>query len=290
MRVSAGSEAIGPSLAISETGYRPVSMLDQLIVKPGAAANLAGRDPRDTLGLTGKPEGNDRLKALLVELSEYQIRLWAEDRRSVLLILQGLDASGKDGAIRKVFTGVNPQGCRVVSFRAPTATELAHDFLWRIHANCPARGEIGIFNRSHYEDYVTVGVMELAPDEVWRPRLAHIREFERMLTDEGTTIVKCYLQISKEEQKQRLEARLAKPKKRWKFNLRDLEARRRWDRFIAAYEEALSTTSTEFAPWYVVPADRKWVRNVVVAELLVETLRSLDPHFPQVQVDAVTIE
>jgi PPK2 family polyphosphate:nucleotide phosphotransferase len=265
-------------------------MLEQLIVKPGEQANLAGRDPRDTLGLSGKPEGNDRLKALLAELAEYQTRLWAEDRRSVLLILQGLDASGKDGAIRKVFTGVNPQGCRVVSYRAPTETELAHDFLWRIHANCPARGEIGIFNRSQYEDFVTVGVMELAPEDVWRPRLEHIRDFERTLTDEGTTILKCYLHISKEEQKQRLEARLAKPEKRWKFNPRDLEARRRWDRFIAAYDEALTATSTDFAPWYVVPADRKWVRNVAIAELLVETLRRLDPQFPEVQVDAVTIE
>jgi PPK2 family polyphosphate:nucleotide phosphotransferase len=265
-------------------------MIEQLIVKPGDRANLAARDPRDTLGLTGKPEGGDRLKSLLAELADYQARLWAEDRRSVLLILQGVDASGKDGAIRKVFTGVNPQGCRVVSFRAPTEPELEHDFLWRIHANCPTRGEIGIFNRSHYEDYVTVGVMELAPEEVWQPRLAQIRDFERTLTEEGTTIVKCYLHISKEEQKQRLEARLAKPEKRWKFNPRDLEARRRWDRFIAAYEEAISATSTEFAPWYVVPGDRKWVRNVAIAELLVENLRRLDPQFPAVQIDEVTIE
>jgi PPK2 family polyphosphate:nucleotide phosphotransferase len=264
-------------------------MVEKLIVRPGTAANLADRDPRDTLGLAGKDEGNERLEALLADLSDYQTRLWAEDRRSVLLILQGLDASGKDGAIRKVFTGVNPQGCRVVAFKAPSGSELEHDFLWRIHANCPARGEIGIFNRSHYEDFVTVGVMELAPEEVWRPRLGHIRDFERRLTDEGTTIVKCYFHISKEEQKQRLEARLAKPEKRWKFNPADLEARRRWDRFIAAYEEALTVTSTEPAPWYVVPADRKWVRNVAVATLLVETLRRLDPRFPEPELDHVAI-
>jgi PPK2 family polyphosphate:nucleotide phosphotransferase len=266
-------------------------MLERLIVEPGAEAGLTGRDPRDTLGLAGKGEGEERLEALLAELSEYQARLWAERRRSVLLILQGLDASGKDGAIRKVFTGVNPQGCRVVAFGVPTDAELARDFLWRIHANVPARGEIGIFNRSQYEDYVTVGVMELAPEAVWRPRLEHIRKFERMLVDEGTAIVKCYLHISAEEQKQRLQARLSKPEKRWKFDPGDLDKRERWDQFIAAYEDALTATSTELAPWYVIPADRKWVRNVAIATLLVEALRRLNPQFPQREVDpALTIE
>ena len=265
-------------------------MLEQLIVEPGAAAGLAERDPRDKLGLADKAEGEERLKGLLAELSEYQTRLWAEDKRSVLLILQGLDASGKDGAIRKVFSGVNPQGCRVVSFGVPTEAELEHDFLWRIHANCPARGEIGIFNRSQYEDVVTVGVMELAPEEVWRPRIGHIREFEHRLTDEGTTLVKCYLSISKDEQKQRFEARLQRPEKRWKFNPGDLETRRRWDRFIGAYEEAITATSTNFAPWYVIPADRKWVRNVAIATLLVETLKKLDPQLPQPSYEDVTIE
>jgi PPK2 family polyphosphate:nucleotide phosphotransferase len=256
-------------------------MVEQLIVRPGEAAGLGAREPRDTLGLPGKAEAKEQLSSLLSELSTYQTRLWAEGRRSVLLILQGLDASGKDGAIRKVFTGVNPQGCRVVSFKAPAETELAHDYLWRIHASCPIRGEIGIFNRSHYEDVVTVAVMELAPEDVWRPRLSHIREFERMLTDEGTAIVKCYLHISKDEQKRRFEARLSKPEKRWKFDPHDLETRARWDRFIAAYEEALTATSSDIAPWYVIPADRKWVRNVALAELLVDTLRKLDPQLPE---------
>jgi PPK2 family polyphosphate:nucleotide phosphotransferase len=264
-------------------------MVEQLMVRPGEAPDLSARDSRDTLGLPGKAEAKERLDGLLAELSAYQARLWAEHRRALLLILQGLDASGKDGAIRKVFTGVNPQGCRAVAFRPPTETELEHDFLWRVHANCPARGEIGIFNRSHYEDVVTVGVMELAPEEVWRPRLDHIRDFERTLTGEGTTIVKCFLHISKDEQKKRLEARLAKPEKRWKFNPGDLEARKRWDRFQAAYEEALTATSTELAPWYVIPADRKWVRNVAVASLLVETLQRLDPRFPEPQLDDLKI-
>jgi PPK2 family polyphosphate:nucleotide phosphotransferase len=264
-------------------------MIEDLIVRPGKAANLGGRDPRTTLGLPDKEEAKEQLSRLLAELSDYQTRLWAEDRRSVLLILQGLDASGKDGTVRKVFTGVNPQGCRVVAFKAPTGSELEHDFLWRIHANCPARGEIGIFNRSHYEDVVTVGVMELAPEDVWRPRIGQIREFERTLVDEGTTILKCYLHISKHEQKGRLESRLANPEKRWKFNPADLEARRRWDRFIAAYEETLTVTSTDVAPWYVIPADHKWVRNVAVATLLVDTLRRLDPRFPEPQIEDVTI-
>ena len=265
-------------------------MVEQLIVRPGEAPNLSGRDSRDTLGLSGKGDAGERLTELLEQLSAYQTRLWAEDGRSLLVVLQGLDASGKDGAIRKVFTGVNPQGCRVVSFKAPAGSELEHDFLWRIHANCPRRGEIGIFNRSHYEDVVTVGVMELAPEDVWRPRIAHIREFERMLVDEGTAIVKCYLHISKEEQKQRLEARLANPEKRWKFDPHDLETRRRWDAFMAAYEEALTATSTELAPWYVIPADRKWVRNVALATILVETLRRLDPQLPEPQFEGTTID
>lgn len=265
-------------------------MLERLIVKPGEVANLVGRDPADLIDLPGKAETKKPLESLHEELAEYQLRLWAEGTRGLLLILQGLDASGKDGAIRKVFAGVNPQGCRVVSFGVPTEAELAHDYLWRIHANCPRRGEIGIFNRSHYEDVVTVGVMELAPEEVWRPRIGQIREFEQMLTAEGTTIVKCFLHISKEEQKRRFEARLANPKKRWKFDPRDLETRRRWDRYAAAYEEALSATSTEAAPWYVIPADHKWVRNVALATLLVGTLRRLDPQFPEPKFDQLEID
>jgi PPK2 family polyphosphate:nucleotide phosphotransferase len=265
-------------------------VLEHLIVKPGEAANLDGRDPADRLGLPGKAETKKPLAKLHEELAEYQLRLWAEGKQALLLILQGLDASGKDGAIRKVFAGVNPQGCRVVSFGVPTEAELAHDYLWRIHNACPSRGEIGIFNRSHYEDVVTVGVMELAPEEVWRPRIGQIREFEQTLTAEGTTIVKCFLHISKEEQKQRFEARLANPTKRWKFNPRDLETRKRWTRFTAAYEEALTATSTDVAPWYVIPADHKWVRNVALATLLVETLRRLDPQFPEPQFDELEID
>ena len=255
-------------------------MLSRLVVDPGSAAGLERRDPRDTLGLPGKDEAKEQLATLLEELSSLQERLYAEGERSVLLILQGLDASGKDGTIRHVFTGVNPQGCRVTSFKAPTPLELAHDFLWRIHAECPARGMIGIFNRSQYEDVVTVRVLGLAPDEVWRRRPKQIVEFERYLLEEGTTVVKCFLHVSAEEQRERFAERLDNPAKRWKYNPNDEETNRRYDEFTAAYEEALTATSTKSAPWYVIPADRNWVRNLAVATVLVKALQRLDPQFP----------
>jgi len=253
-------------------------MLDTLIVRPGSAAGLEGRDPRDTLGLPGKEEAGEQFKAVLEELSGLQERLYAEGKRSVLLVLQGLDASGKDGTIRRVFTGVNPQGCRVTSFKVPSPLELAHDFLWRIHAECPPRGMIEIFNRSHYEDVVTVGVLGLAPEEVWRERPQRIVEFERLLGVEGTTVLKCFLHVSAEEQEERFAERLTDPAKRWKHNPKDEETSRRFGEYTAAYEEAINATSTGSAPWYVIPADRNWVRNLAVATVLVEALRRLDPQ------------
>ena len=255
-------------------------MLDALTVRPGSAAGLEQRDPRDTVGLPEKKHAAEELEALLEELGSLQERLYAEGKRSVLVVLQGLDASGKDGTIRHVFTGVNPQGCRVTSFKAPTPIELAHDFLWRVHAECPARGMIGIFNRSHYEDVVTVRVLELAPEEVWSRRPQRIVEFERLLTDEGTTVLKCFLHVSAEEQQERFAERESDPTKRWKFNPRDEETARRFDEYTSAYEQALTETSTEHAPWYVIPADRNWVRNHAVATVLVEALRRLDPKYP----------
>ena len=255
-------------------------MLAALVVEPGSAAELERRDPRDTLGLPGKAEAGTLLEELLEELSSLQERLYAEGKRSVLLVLQGLDASGKDGTIRRVFTGVNPQGCRVTSFKAPAPAELAHDFLWRVHAECPPRGTIGIFNRSHYEDVVTVRVLQLAPEEVWRARPQQIVEFERLLTEEGTTVLKCFLHLSPEEQQERFGERLSDPTKRWKHNPKDEETSRRFGEFTAAYEEALNATSSEWGPWYVIPADRNWVRNLAVATVLVEALRRLDPQFP----------
>jgi PPK2 family polyphosphate:nucleotide phosphotransferase len=198
-------------------------MIGKVRVEPGKKAAIAERDPRDTLGLKDKDEGKQRLTELHERLDRLHTRLFAESRRSVLLVLQGLDASGKDGVIRSVFQGINPLGCRIVSFKAPTSTELAHDYLWRIHAVLPARGEIGIFNRSHYEDVVTVRMLELAPGEVWSRRPGHINEFERLLTDEGTTIVKVFLNVSREEQAKRFQERIDDPEKRWKFRKADLE-------------------------------------------------------------------
>lgn len=257
-----------------------VKLEEKLIVAPGSAARLGKRDPADRLGYGSKEEVAAELDLLTAELTELQERLWAEGQRSLLLVLQGVDTAGKDGTIRQVFRSVNPQACRVASFKVPTETELAHDFLWRVHAVCPARGQIGIFNRSHYEDVVVVRVKKLVPEEVWRRRYAQIRDFERLLVEEGTTIVKVFLHLSKEEQRKRLQERLDDPRKTWKFRLDDLDDRRHWDNVRAAYEDALTETSTAWAPWYVVPADSKRIRNVTVARLLVGTLRKMDPQIP----------
>jgi PPK2 family polyphosphate:nucleotide phosphotransferase len=256
-----------------------VDAVQALRVEPGTPARIRERDPRDTLGLA-KGDGKDLLGRLHERLELLQQRLYAEAAHSVLLVLQGLDASGKDGVIRSVFSGLNPQSCRALSFRAPTRSELAHDYLWRVHAVLPARGEIGIFNRSHYEDVVTVRVRRLAPEAVWRARPSHIREWERMLSDEGTTLVKVFLNVSKDEQRTRLQKRIDNPEKRWKFQLEDLEARKQFDDYVTAYEEAITETSADWAPWYVVPADRNWLKAAVVAQLLVQALERIDPHLP----------
>jgi PPK2 family polyphosphate:nucleotide phosphotransferase len=252
----------------------------ELRVEPGSAPQLGRRDPGVRLGAAGKQEGLERLAELVERLGVLHSRLFAEGTRAVLLVLQGMDASGKDGTIRHVLTGVNPQGCRVVSFREPTSAELAHDFLWRVHAACPSRGELAVFNRSHYEDVVAVRVRRLAEEAVWKRRYEHIRGFERMLVDEGTAIVKVFLHVSRDEQRVRFQERLEDPEKRWKFRAGDLDDRNRWDEFQAAYEDAIRETSTGHAPWYVVPADHNWVRNLAVAEILVDTFERLDPKLP----------
>lgn len=267
-------------------------MLDRLRVAPGEAANLDTRDPRDDLGLEGKASAKDRREDLLAELFDLQRLLWAEDARSVLLVLQGMDTSGKDGTIRSVFSGLNPQGVHVASFKKPTEHELDHDYLWRVHAVAPARGSIGIFNRSHYEDVGVVRVNGwIGQDEVQR-RFRQIRDFEQHLAETGTVIRKVFLHISKDEQRERLQARIDTPEKHWKFNLGDLEVRKQWDDYMRAYEDAITATSTDPAPWFVVPADRKWVRDVAVTTILADALRGMDlqPPDPDPALHGIVVE
>lgn len=250
-------------------------------VGPGTTAKLEEHDPSDKGDFTGgKSEGKAALPSLRTELADLQTRLWAESTRSVLVVIQAIDTGGKDGTIRHVFSGINPQGVKVHSFGRPTDEELAHDYLWRVHHHTPGDGEITIFNRSHYEDVLVVRVKDLVPESVWQRRYRHINEFEKMLTDEGTTIVKLFLNISRDEQRERLQARLDDPEKNWKFRKADLEDRALWDDYQKAYEAMLTQTSTEHAPWFVIPANRKWYRNLVVSRILIETISAMNPQYP----------
>lgn len=233
----------------------------------------------DDVGLD-KEEGRERLAPLNERLEELQELLWAESKHRVLVVLQAMDTGGKDGTIRHVFDGVNPQGVDVASFKRPTEAELAHDYLWRVHQHVPRDGEIVIFNRSHYEDVLVVRVHGLVPEERWRRRYDHINDFERMLADEGTTILKFFLHISRAEQKRRFQARLDTEHKNWKFSKGDIAERALWDDYQASFEEMLERTSTEWAPWYVVPADNKDYRNVVVSEVIVDALNHLEMTWP----------
>ena len=256
--------------------------MERYRVKPSGQIDLSQWDPNDKSAFDGnKQQGRQALRALNERLESLQELLYAENKHKVLIVLQAMDTGGKDGTIRHVFEGVNPQGVKVASFKVPTPEELAHDYLWRVHKQTPGRGEIVIFNRSHYEDVLVVRVHNLATPEVWGRRYAHINDFERTLADEGTTIVKFFLHISLDEQKERLQARLDEPDKRWKFSLGDLDERKLWPDYMRAYEDVLSKTSTEWAPWYIVPANRKWYRNLVVATVLVEALERLDMRYPQ---------
>ena len=257
------------------------AVLDGLVVAPRSKVSLADRDTTSVPGLSLKKAGApDALLARTEQLALLQQRLFAEDGRALLVVLQGMDTSGKDGAVKNVFRGITPAAFQVTSFRAPDDHEQAQDYLWRVHAVCPARGRIGIFNRSHYEDVVAARVRGLLKMDRVKQRYRHINDFERMLRDEGTTVVKVFLHISKDEQRERLQARLDDPEKRWKFRVGDLDDRARWDDFTTAYEQAIAATSTADSPWYVVPADKKWLRDVVVAEIVVRTLERMDPQLP----------
>jgi PPK2 family polyphosphate:nucleotide phosphotransferase len=258
------------------------SRVERWLVRPGRAPGLAQRDPGSTDGAPGDRQTTEVASfTQSTELMALQDRLWAEAKRSLLVVLQGVDASGKDGTIKHVFRGVNPQGVRVMSFKEPTHLELAHDFLWRVHQHVPVAGEIGIFNRSHYEDVLAVRVHGLAPESRWRPRYEDIAAFERLLHREGTAVVKICLHVSFEEQGARLEERVHRPDKRWKISRSDFSDRDRWAEFQEAYEEAIERTSTPHAPWYVVPADHKWYRNWVIGEILLHTLEEMDPLDPE---------
>jgi PPK2 family polyphosphate:nucleotide phosphotransferase len=237
-------------------------------------------DPDDTLGWH-KEAAIAELEHVKLELDALQQRLSAEAKRSVLLVLQARDAAGKDGTVRSIFSGINPAGVNVTSFKVPAGREAVQDYLWRVHSACPPDGEIGVFNRSHYEDVLVVRVKGFVPEAVWKKRYRHINDFERMLTDEGTTIVKCFLHVSKAEQARRFQDRLDDPAKRWKFREGDLADRKLWPKFQDAYDDMLVKTSTSYAPWYVVPADHNWVRNLAVAKILLKTLKNLDPQYPK---------
>jgi PPK2 family polyphosphate:nucleotide phosphotransferase len=267
--------------------------MKQYLVKPDAKVKLSEHNPNETGDFKGgKRKGLAELGNLNDKLEALQELLFAEHKHKVLIVLQAMDTGGKDGAIRRVFDGVNPAGVRVASFKAPTPEELDHDYLWRIHKVVPGKGEMVIFNRSHYEDVLVVRVHELVPPEVWRKRFNQINEFEHALAESGTTILKFFLHIDKDEQKERLQARLDDPTKRWKFRLGDLEERKLWDEYMEAYEDVLGKTSTEYAPWYIVPANRKWYRDLVISSVLVETLEDLKMKYPESEenLDGVIVE
>ena len=264
--------------------------MERYRIRPGSKVDLDRFDPDETPAFDGdKQAAEAEIDRLNDELEELQELLHARQKEKLLVVLQGMDTAGKDGVIRHVFDGVNPAGVKVASFKVPTTAELARDFLWRVHAQVPGAGELVIFNRSHYEDVLVVRVRELAPKAVWQKRYAQIVDFERLLADTGTTILKFFLHISKAEQKQRLEERLADEAKRWKFNAGDLEERKLWSDYRKAYEDAIERTATDDAPWYVVPADKKWYRNFVIASVLVGTLRGLEMKSPAVDFDPETI-
>jgi PPK2 family polyphosphate:nucleotide phosphotransferase len=253
--------------------------INQVRVAPGEKVDLSKRSTTERFGWT-KDEALAELEHVKARLDLLQQRLYAQDQRSVLLVIQAMDAAGKDGTIRSILSGLNPAGVSVAAFKAPGGREAQHDYLWRVHEACPEKGMIGVFNRSHYEDVLVVRVKQFVPKAQWSKRYRHINEFERMLSDEGTTIVKCFLHVSKEMQAQRFQDRLDDPEKRWKFRAGDLEDRALWPKFQKAYEDVLEQTSTKWAPWHVIPADSNSTRNLAVAKVLLSALEGIDPQLP----------
>lgn len=261
----------------AKQGKRSVDVVRRC--RADAATDLGGHDPAETYGWD-KDEAKAAFAEEIAAVSALQAKLFAGQSAALLVVLQAMDAGGKDGTIRSVLAGINPAGVDVTSFGVPSEEERSHDYLWRVHAHTPAKGMIGIFNRSHYEDVLVVRVKRFVPPRVWRRRYAHIRDFERMLHDEGTRVVKLFLHLSKDEQRERLQDRIDDPDERWKFRLGDLDDRALWDEYQRAFRDAIRETTTKDAPWYVVPADRKWVRNLVVARILRHHLEQIDPAYP----------
>jgi PPK2 family polyphosphate:nucleotide phosphotransferase len=258
-------------------------------VNQGHKIKLSKIDPDDTCGIT-KAKAFQRFSELREKISELQQILYAEHRRSLLLIFQAMDTGGKDGAIKALCGGLNPAGLDEKSFKAPSAIELDHDFLWRVHNATPGKGMIGVWNRSHYEDVLIVRVHKLVPKKVWKARYDQINRFEQNLSENGTTIVKLMLHISKAEQQKRLQARLDRPDKWWKFNPNDIKERGFWDDYQQAYEDAINCCTTDCAPWHIVPANRKWARNLFIADLVLCVLKKMDPRYPKLSFDPKTIK
>lgn len=253
----------------------------KLIVPRDKKIKLEKYDPADTLGHDNDKKTEAKLQKTLKRLDELQDLFYAEKKRVLLIVLQGMDAAGKDGTIRHVMSGVSPQGCSVTSFKVPNSEELAHDFLWRIHKAIPEKGMFGIFNRSHYEDVLVVRVHNLVPKEVWKARYDEINRFEKNLAENDVKLLKLFLHISREEQERRFQERLHDPRKKWKFSKADAKERKRWDDYVTAYEAALSRCSTKYAPWYIIPSDHKWFRNLAVSRIIVETLEEFDMRYPE---------
>jgi PPK2 family polyphosphate:nucleotide phosphotransferase len=280
----AGTNGVEYRLKYEPEGAKEAPNMKEYRVKPDSQLNLDRCDPDDTGEYKKTDQGKEKAKAITVQLigrlEELQERLYANGNRAVLIVLQGMDTSGKDGTIKSVMSGVNPQGCKVVSFKAPSSEELGHDFLWRVHQKAPSNGQIGIFNRSHYEDVLITRVHGLVSDKVVKQRFNQIKEFEELLYESGTTMLKFFLHISKDEQKERLEERIRDPEKRWKFNEGDLEERKLWKNYMDAFEDVMAATSTDHAPWYIVPANRKWYRNLVIADRVVSALEDMKLKTP----------
>jgi PPK2 family polyphosphate:nucleotide phosphotransferase len=272
----------------SQKGYirtMSTNFTKELIIKPGSSLNLRKFDPEETLGWKKGHSMDDSLEKTLKKIDKLQYLLYADHKRALLLVFQGLDAAGKDGVIRHVMSGINPQGCRVTSFKTPSAEEAAHDFLWRIHNAIPKSGDIGIFNRSHYEDVLIVRVHNLVPRSVWSQRYEQINQFEAILLKNNIQILKFFLHISKDEQKKRFLERIDDPDKRWKISSADFAERKFWDKYTLAYQDVLNRCSTKEAPWFVIPANKKWFRNLAVSHIVKEALEGMNLKFPRPSID-----